>query len=100
MTTRTIITHTIEWHGVLLVVRHRADYLRPGSSHIEVYVVRPKRATIPITETGYRSHFIDARELTQAGGPVAFVVAWLDAEAKSKEWQKREFERRQGDLFA
>ena len=62
-------------------------------------MVRPKRASIPITETGYRSHFIDSEELSLAGGPVAFALARLDAEANSKEWQKREFVRRQGDLF-
>lgn len=37
----------------------RIDYLWNGTSHIEVHIVRPKRAPIPITETGYHSHFID-----------------------------------------
>ena len=62
-------------------------------------MVRPKRAPIPITETGYRSHFIDTLDLINAGGAVTFVTAWLDREAKSKDWQNREFKLRQGDLF-
>ena len=93
-------TYKIEWRGVLIVIRHELDYLWPGTSHIEVHVVRPKRAPIPITETGYRSHFINTLELINAGGAVTFVTAWLDIEAKSKAWRNREFESRQGDLFA
>lgn len=58
------------------------------------------RAPIPITETGYLSHFIATVELVNAGGAVTFVTAWLDREASSKAWRKREFARRQGDLFA
>ena len=54
---------------------------------------------MPITETGYRSHFLPALELINAGGPVTFVTAWLDREAKSKDWQKRQTVRQQGDLF-
>jgi hypothetical protein len=59
----------------------------------------PKKAALPITETGYRSQFLPALELINAGGPVTFVTAWLDREAKSKDWQKRETVRQQGDLF-
>ena len=62
-------------------------------------MVRPKRAAIPITETGYRSHFIDTLELINQGGVVTFVTAWLDREAKSKDWQNRELASRQLDLF-
>ena len=93
-------TYKIVWRDILIVIRHELDYLWKGTSHIEIHVVRPKAAAIPITETGYRSHFIDAHELDAAGGPIPFVLAWLDEEAKSKEWQKREVGRRQGDLFA
>ena len=30
---------------------------------------------------------------------MTFVTAWLDREAKSKDWQKRQTARQQGDLF-
>jgi hypothetical protein len=34
-----------------------------------------------------------------AGGLVSFVTAWLDREAKGKDWQKKIAARQQGDLF-
>ena len=92
-------TYKIEWRGVLIVIRHELDSLWPGTSHLEVHVVRPRRAPIPITETGYRSQFINTLELINAGGAVTFVIAWLDTEAKSTAWQNREFASRRGDLF-
>lgn len=92
-------TYKIVWRGILLVIRHELDYLWKGSSHIEIHVVRPKREPTPLTETGYRSLFIDTLELVNAGGAVTFLTAWLDREAKSTEWQKCDAARRQGDLF-
>ena len=92
-------TYKIFWRDIAIVIRHELDYLWPGTSHIEVHVVRPKRTAIPITETGYRSHFIDTLELINAGGAVTFITAWLDAESKSRDWQNRDFNERQGDLF-
>lgn len=88
--------------GAVVRVRitHSRDYLGMGQDHIEVESVRPKKAPLPITETGYRSHFLTPLELINAGGPITFVSAWLDREAKGKDWQKRQSARQQGDLFA
>lgn len=80
-------------------ITHSRDYLGQGQDHIEVESVNPKMAPLPITETGYRSHFMPALELLNAGGPVTFVTAWLDREAKGKNWEKRQAVRQQGDLF-
>ena len=93
-------TYRIVWRDTQIVIRHELDYLWKGTSHIEVHVVRPKRAPIPITETGYRSHFIDTLALINEGGPVTFVTAWLNREVTSKVWQQRDFKLRQGDLFS
>jgi hypothetical protein len=80
-------------------VSHSRDYLGQSQDHIEVESIVPKKAPLPITETGYRSHFVPPLELVNEGGPVTFVTAWLDREAKSKDWQKRQAVRQQGDLF-
>ena len=116
MTKRPIVTHKINWRGISLVIREQHDYLWPGQSHVEVYVVsktrfqpdvsktgvhrnaRPKHAVLPITETGYRSHFIDTEELSLAGGAVSFVTDWLDREAVTKKWQRAELEGAQLEL--
>ena len=38
--------------------------------------------------TGYRSHFVDAKAVTAAGGISAFVEAWFDERAAPKCWHK------------
>jgi hypothetical protein len=80
-------------------VIHSRDYLGQSQDHIEIESIVPKKAPLPITETGYRSHFVSPLELVNDGGPVTFVTAWLDREAKGREWQKRQSARSQGDLF-
>jgi hypothetical protein len=85
--------------SVRIRITHSRDYLGQGQDHIEVESLAPKKAPLPITETGYRSHFIAPLDLVNDGGPVTFVTAWLDREAKGKDWQKRVVIRQQGDLF-
>jgi hypothetical protein len=97
--------YEIDWRDpatgatVRLRITHSRDYLSQGSDHVEVESLRPKRAPLPITETGYRSHFMPALELMNAGGPVSFVEGWLAREAMGKHWQKQQAARQQGDLF-
>ena len=97
--------YEIDWRdpvagtSVRVRITHSRDYLGQGQDHVEVASMVPKKTPLPITETGYRSHFLPALELINAGGPVTFVTAWLDAQAKAKEWQKRQTARSQGDLF-
>lgn len=100
MTNRSKTSRVITWRSITLQVDETHDYLWAGQTHLEINVIRPTNALIPITATGYRSHFIATEELSLAGGAVAFVVAWLDREAKSVEWQRRDFATRQLDLFA
>lgn len=93
-------THKLTWRDITCRVRHTPDYLSKGWSHIEIIVLKPKGAPLPITETGYRSHFLGHDELQRAGGPVRFFLNWIEREAASKHWSKAEFKWRQGDLFA
>ena len=87
------------WREIACRVRHTPNYISKGWSHIEISVVTPKGAPLPITQTGYRSHFLDADSLKQAGGPVDFFLDWIEREAHGKAWAKAEFKWRQGDLF-
>ena len=97
--------YEIEWRdpgsGTTMRIRitHSRDYLGHGQDHIEIERIAPKKAPLPITETGYRSQFLSPLELVNDGGPVVYVTAWLDREAKGKDWQKRQSARQQGDLF-
>jgi hypothetical protein len=85
--------------SITIRITHARDYLSSGSDHIEVESIRPKKAPLPITETGYRSHFIAPLELINAGGPATFVRRWIEQEASGKAWTKAAKVRSQGDLF-
>jgi hypothetical protein len=88
----------ITWRGIALNVRHCPDWSRScGIAHIEV--ISLERLPLPITETGYKSHFIHHDQRAEIGTPVEFVIAWLDHDAESTAWKKAEFESRQLSLF-
>lgn len=97
--------HEIDWKHpttgavIRLRITHARDYLASGTDHVEVESIKPKRAPLPITETGYSSSFIDWRQLKEAGGPVAFIEGWLARGTQSRDWRKRDLAQRQGDLF-
>lgn len=99
-------TYQIDWRdpvsgkAVTLRITHARDYLSSGNDHLEIESLRPKKEPLPVTETGYRSHFMPPLELMNAGGPVTFVTAWLDQEATGKAWSKAVTVKAQGDLFA
>jgi hypothetical protein len=92
-------TNPNDGSSVRIEIRHTKNYLADGTDHIEIESIAPPRAALPITDTGYLSHFIDWRALKEAGGPVAFVTGWLAREQQSKDWRRRDLARRQGDLF-
>lgn len=97
--------YEIDWHNpvsaetVRIRITHARDYLVQGTDHIEVESIKPKKAPLPITATGYLSHFIPALQLINAGGPVTLITAWIDSEARGKVWQKQAATKAQGDLF-
>jgi len=62
-------------------------------------VLEPSTSKLPTTETGYRSHFLSEAAVAELGGPLAYVRAWLDAEAASPKWQAQQAARRQLSLF-
>lgn len=68
-------------------------------AHLQIRVLAPVRAPLPVTDTGYRSHFVDRDAVESEGGPVEFVRRWLDAEADTKDWRAKEAAARQLSLF-
>lgn len=69
-------------------------------AHLEIETVKPERAPLPITETGYRSHFHQPDTIEALGGDVvAHVIAWLNEEAAKPAWQDYIEASTQGDLF-
>jgi len=91
--------HRFTWQGIEVEAVYTP--LKWGvTAHLEVRSVRPDGAALPITETGYRSHFHQPGTIEAHGGDVAAqVVAWLDQEAAKPEWTRRVEASRQGELF-
>ncbi|WP_298307625.1 hypothetical protein [uncultured Erythrobacter sp.] len=54
-------------------------------AHLEIWSINPDRAPLPITETGYFSHYHPIEEL--GGDVVVQVIAWLDEEAAKPAWK-------------
>jgi len=100
---RHIIVETIDWQGIALSVSYEPKWLSTERAHpvahLQVSVVGPECVPLPITETGYRSHFLSPEEIAEAGGAVEYVRAWLDYAAQSPEWRRRKEAARQLSLF-
>lgn len=88
------------WRGVEMSVTYSPDYISAGWTHLELRVLNPKGKPVPITTTGYLSHFLDEDELEAAGGPVAFFRVWLEREGESKAYRIALAKWQQLDLFA
>src|SRR5690606_2796113 len=69
--------HEIVWNGVRIAISYEPRWLSLSddygldTAHLEIEAIEPERAMLPITETGYRSHFTTAATVDGYGGPVA-----------------------------
>lgn len=103
---RTITTETLVWQGITIEVRYDAEWLVPKDmasryafAHLEIRSIDPERAPLPITGTGYPSHFTHPDVITEAGGPVAYVLAGLEEAAQTPDWRRQQEQARQLNLF-
>lgn len=75
--------HKITWRNVKIEITFTPEKFGMVE-HIELRTANKEK--LPVTETGYRSHFIPMGTTTAHGGAVAFVTAWLDNEAARSGW--------------
>lgn len=94
METPNTIVETIIWRGIHMEITHVNNYFS-GMDHIEIRT----KDRIPITETGYKSHFFPSGGLGEFETAVDYVRAWLEHEAKSKAWKAQELASQQLSLF-
>jgi len=81
-------THRFTWRGIEIEAVYDPVAFGGLIAHLKVRSLKPERAPLPVTETGYKSHFhpqgiIEAHE----GGVIGQVTAWLDEEAQKPEWK-------------
>ncbi|MFC3706259.1 hypothetical protein ACFOOL_16035 [Devosia honganensis] len=87
---------TIVWQGICLTIRHQPDWAA-GFDHIEI--TSERRLPFPISETGYRSHFLHGEDLKRYGDAQSFVTAWLAEAEQSPAWRRIAETCRQPSLF-
>lgn len=75
--------HIITWRGIRIEITFTPKKFGM-IEHIELHA--ENRQALPVTETGYRSHFIPIGTAQQEGGAIAYVIAWLDFEAERTRW--------------
>ena len=102
--TREFETHTLQWNGIDITLEFDPDWSRAyreiyGSAMTLMQIRSEGRQPLPITETGYRSAFVRSTAMAEFDGPVAYLRAWLDAEASGEHWQLLCHAQRQGTLF-
>ena len=81
------------WDGININITYKPDYsevtkriFKYSLAHLELQT--ENKEPLPITESGYRSHFTNAAEIEAFDTPVDFVKTWLNEKSKSKAWQK------------
>jgi len=98
-------TETLIWQSFEIEVRYDSDPFnlarqdREAMAHVEIHTIQPEKAPLPITETGYRSHFTPKGNINEYESAVEFVRTWLDHEARSEEWRIAQENARQLNLF-
>lgn len=95
----TKMVHHLLWQGIKIEVSYTPDW-GLDVSHLEVRSLSPARAKLPITETGYRSHFIPNGTLESSDLTACeWVRAELDRAATQTAWLDHAAQSRQGELF-
>jgi hypothetical protein len=93
-------THRFTWQGIEIEATYTPQKWGGVIAHLEIRSINPQRAPLPITNTGYRSHFHQCGTIEAHGGDVvAQATAWLDEEAAKPEWRAYREAGRQGELF-
>jgi hypothetical protein len=89
------ITFTLIWAERVVEVRCQPNWLNSDYGHIEL------RSTtrLPVTETGYRSHFVPGAAFSDEAYVRAYVERWLNEAAQTRAWQHYLKDSRQLTLF-
>lgn len=85
-----------EWEGRTIRLSYRPEYFA-GLAHVEIR--SEDGEPLPITETGYRSHFFAADDAIGLKDVETLVRGWLNGEARSKGWRDYCDRSRQMTLF-
>ena len=94
----TVNIYEFDWNGIRISLKHVHNYFAM-IEHLEIKSIDPEKAPLPITDTGYKSHFIDKASIECHGNAMDYVLAWLDEVAKAPKWQGQKESANQYSLF-
>jgi hypothetical protein len=99
-----IQTLSIIWNTISIEVMYNDDWSKAyretyGYGMAQLEIRSQDKQRLPMTETGYRSHFTPAPDINDHGGAEKFVRDWLDHEAQSRAWKAYVKHSRQLSLF-
>lgn len=82
-------TYRLHWQGIEIEARYEPACWSGAIAHLEIESVNPARARLPMTDTGYQSHYhpIGTIEAEYDGDVIKAVTDWLNQEAQSKAWK-------------
>lgn len=76
----------ITWQNIAITIRYTPQWSKFAEmAHLEIE--RVGDGQLPITSTGYKSHFTPKENIEEYGSVQEFVRAWLDEYSKKKEWK-------------
>ena len=80
------------WNSLEIEIKYNPDYSEAtkkigGFCLAHLQVASKDRVPLPMTETGYRSHFTAAKNIEDFASPIDFVKAWLAESEQNKEWK-------------
>lgn len=87
-----------DWLTIHILITFRPHYFS-DYDHLEIRSIEPENHPLPITETGYRSHFEPHGEIERLGGPVAVARIMLDTAAHTTLWKQWMKQLQQPSLF-
>ncbi len=103
---RCISTEALVWNEITILVSYEADWLGLASggfqdacSHLELQVLHPPGAPIPLGENGYWSEFLEPGDAEEAGGPVMLTSALLNEFSDRLSWRVAWARWEQRDLY-
>lgn len=91
---RQISTEALVWNDLTILLSFEADWLGRHAaglpdpcSLIELQVVRPAGAPMPLSAEGYWSEFLEPGVAEEAGGPAAVAISLLEEFSQSQTWR-------------
>ncbi|MEM7242986.1 MAG: hypothetical protein AAF429_12440 [Pseudomonadota bacterium] len=85
----------LEWRGIPFRATLVREQFNSEFHHIELRADRP----LPMTETGYRSHFMHKEQFEQYADLKTFILDWFNEAAESKKWARIQENYAQPSLF-